>query len=1718
MLSNTHRQLVPVHTQGGGDCAFHAVLGKKNAQGMYVCADIEARRQEVAEKIQTCSSASEIFPSVKEGIEELVRAQQSERVAIELDSQSYPRLSELRKKYNKNDEQFGDLSHQDILKEYADLIATPGIWLLPCELSIIAYACQKTIVYFHDNLQNPQSTFNPEQADARHVYFNGKDHYEAMEVQDRPVYMQQSIIQGDNTHNTLTGSVYHPYDKDGLTRAMHGNIYQLKLLMLFLHQGYKKKYQFFLATEMKAAEKFDDLAFIYRKPGEGEKTIRYIQAKHKQDDNAVISDTDLLSRDNKGEFALAKYFISYQRIRKKHNTQYAQLGEFCIFTNIGFDVDATRDGKRALKLLQAFESVKETDPILDTNTSAAKKYKFKKEFPGKKHLYDTIKQHGDEMGQLAEALADCMKEPERKVDKRKTYFNNAELYAFLTQHNIIDDSTRRVTEDFQTAHNLSPEAEDFKALYDQAATGKSTINNIQDKDIDRFLKHLVFAVNQPNEVKLGEIIAAKLGEAFNLIDSDFIYSDLLRATLDWMKQKNGQQLDHAETGSFFKQMEEKISRLVLIGPTMAYQNKLKEFGIAFNPLKDLTTFLSSQNQLMLYKVSGEVFLSGIQIYQTLFANRYPQDDAYIFVSLNKALRLDKHLLSAFQSAKSQLLVLACPQGIKTEDEKACIATLLGMLAESKKKIILILPQNAAEIDHHILKENAHDAIEASNGFTALTPSSQQKLRDKSIDFQGKATRLAELGLDLNTLIDAEILYALCTQENLSIGQIPDPIPTTYINRKVKAPTYIVDAKCLKEDTPVFVIAGIDETQFKQLASPSSFPLRFRVPEDDVERFKEICAQHSNIPIHHLNWANQQLIWQQSRGSLRHLRAYINTDEKYSEAITLDNQYAVLAAEPGMGKSTFITHWANQLKEKDPQCWVVVIRLLDITKNLKTMALKDNTDITQLLLTDPTPLAQKMFSAYLHSPNKVAILFDGFDEIEPAEREKIIQLLCCLKETAVKQIIVTTRKEHQDVLEDTLSVFAHDLVPFTKDEAQRYIHKIWLSQVDPSKLTDAKSAAVNDYIAGLINALQRSIKDKKEEFITIPLQAALLATAFLEDFQQYYDEESRQIWPLPNSLTLSELYPRFVQAKYAILIQDKLKYNQLDTRPEIEAVLTNRLNQYHERLAFELIFPSLPLSKKVVMPTEIQSLVIRTGMITQFINGKPQFIHRTFAEYFAALFLMRKFLTNPENPLYAPLHSPLIQQIFKASYAVVRDFISTMVKTPQYAHLSVNWDQLCKKNLLPNRNKKLIIEKPEVVSVSPAILQRAEDTWFGCLPDSKAVGQYCQAFLKNNNIEQIESSLDFLQRFMNYAYRINGVHHLGYALQTLILHYMQRCEDEKRPFKQSLIQAFENEKDYEDKYYLPLGLLAVTKAIDNFQKRKQYSITADQVATLLNFNDFAEGRKNPTKDGRITEWVRFLLLLQAFWLDNNPKLNAGINQQIKQAIDTAYVNKGKQKIKQYIDKADADKGLFWLKSHGINCVTTYKALTPAMATAFQKPLPTGQITGIETDYAAKIWRHLLPLLDQMDVNSTNRVNKAALLKMCVDFMQFSLKNEVSWSFTPTLAGLNNLLKYTETVLNGPLNEVLLDIGVSLLYQLNQTGLQILDISDDCLYVLDPKSEFGYELILHHKKSIQGLLLAKAQRSEETFKQKCQKVLKNLAPGKPPTINRRHSQPDVRKGYK
>lgn len=179
----------------------------------------------------------------------------------------------------------------------------------------------------------------------------------------------------------------------GVKTTLHGTIYQLKLLMLFAMKGHNNKYKFRMATEMKAAEDFDDVAFKYNDPILG-LTWRFLQVKHKLDAKIAAKDLLTTTSKNKDHFFLPKYIVSFCKIKDNDLFKDAEPKDFTLITNTDFDFmekDELKEVEKKWNEYLEIENGLEEDTILGYNDFNAKKFRIKSN--AKTDLKEIILQH-----------------------------------------------------------------------------------------------------------------------------------------------------------------------------------------------------------------------------------------------------------------------------------------------------------------------------------------------------------------------------------------------------------------------------------------------------------------------------------------------------------------------------------------------------------------------------------------------------------------------------------------------------------------------------------------------------------------------------------------------------------------------------------------------------------------------------------------------------------------------------------------------------------------------------------------------------------------------------------------------------------------------------------------------------------------------------------------------------------------------------------------------------------------------------------------------------------------------------------------------------------------------------------------------------------------------------------------------------------------------------
>ncbi|KAL1492285.1 hypothetical protein ABEB36_012759 [Hypothenemus hampei] len=371
---------------------------------------------------------------------------------------------------------------------------------------------------------------------------------------------------------------------------------------------------------------------------------------------------------------------------------------------------------------------------------------------------------------------------------------------------------------------------------------ESTLPNdkVADDEIKEFFEKLIFAVGQPNEVDLGEIITKEIGEdsQFNLLNADLVSYSFQGKMLEWFKEKRREKEKegvwlNAESGKeFFDSIERQVNSLMSIGLSLSYSEKLQGYGIRFdikNHLNKLKTFLFNENQIFHIITSEKTILSTINVYSALaelknqnrFA-QYNQDDSYIFMSLKTLLRpkTKKRVMDAFKSKDSHnLLIIDCKSIVlqnQIQEIKELYNNLDDVISNKNKKIIFISSKDNALVNEFVSDSTKYESGVDDNSFRDLTKESQQKLLQREIILQGEQISLNKLIDESNesakNIIDVKTLVQLITNEEIKVGNKPPGISHlegaySELFEEVEIKT-LVDQLFSEELNDVYIISGI----------------------------------------------------------------------------------------------------------------------------------------------------------------------------------------------------------------------------------------------------------------------------------------------------------------------------------------------------------------------------------------------------------------------------------------------------------------------------------------------------------------------------------------------------------------------------------------------------------------------------------------------------------------------------------------------------------------------------------------------------------------------------------------------------------------------------------------------------------------------------------------------------------------------------------------------
>jgi ankyrin repeat protein len=257
----------------------------------------------------------------------------------------------------------------------------------------------------------------------------------------------------------------------------------------------------------------------------------------------------------------------------------------------------------------------------------------------------------------------------------------------------------------------------------------------------------------------------------------------------------------------------------------------------------------------------------------------------------------------------------------------------------------------------------------------------------------------------------------------------------------------------------------------------------------------------------------------------------------------------------------------------------------------------------------------------YEEGKVVLFLDGFDEICPSYKNKISDFLKVLKDSKVQRLYVTTRPYgYLAEMEEELLTFSYTFEELTRADQLKIMTGIWRTQ---NLILDDEVA--NREANKLIDHFKR---------IGIDFNSPLLIKIVAKVFKDSFNSETNSIQINEEELNLAVLYDKFFKHLFhQVHIQEKKPgLHQSKDEPETEDFIDNLYTEaiiLHKNMAFYALFGTVDNFKLMFenefknLPSEIEKIdkaKYKMGIIENIIEGKPKFVHKTFAEYFCALWL------------------------------------------------------------------------------------------------------------------------------------------------------------------------------------------------------------------------------------------------------------------------------------------------------------------------------------------------------------------------------------------------------------------------------------------------------------------------------------------------------------------
>ncbi|PSN40820.1 hypothetical protein C0J52_15297 [Blattella germanica] len=907
--------------------------------------------------------------------------------------------------------------------------------------------------------------------------------------------------------------------------------YEIKLIALLLLRAIQTGKEFYIASNMAAGGKFDDLILWL-----DDHSI-FMQLKHKETPKRIQMNQLAFNKD----FKLSKYLQSFldissqwQEKKELQNCGVFENSVFVLYTNAPISECFTKDFKRSIK-------VGNTELLSLINTG------------GKYVIFEEL-------------------------------FQNLGRYK-----NILNEADQ--TGDFT---NTSEILEVVKALSNAKATEVPHKNKLKELlsevealgDLSRyqtFLSHFYFYADQAPENKLNECIKKDMRTMFG---TDKMFDKLYAGVEKWWKKPK---MNLTEGAQFWQEiLQDSVANVI---------KKDSNLNVKFDETC-LKTIRDSLSRVLFIETSCMHF-TGWKAKESL-GTEFLVDDSILGTRLSEVMALWK------LGAGGEVLIVE-----STSMKEEVIQEFVDLLDSSQEKKLVMISDTLDPLMIKLFEKFGFKCISDNFSFKQLDEQSQLELLRTEVIFQGSSVTLESLADKsfLEEAINEDILVNLLkTDGKLKVGnEIKDEgkyyIPRTLV-RKEFLPKRFVQIRRVH-----FAVSGMSHDELDNLIlrlegdmnefnNISNFTII-----DSFDEYKHLCRKHRNV--HWVHKSSEGFVWKHSSNDIEAVEHLLQERKKIYSSV-------------------------EEILESHQQIF-------------------------------ETQFEQCLFEYQVTNGGNVAVLFDGYDEISPHFSGRVLMLMKDLIDTKIRKIFVTSRPVMRKELEPTFSTLSFSLLPFTSLEQTTFMLKFW----DIPHVLHNSEDRVVQFIESLLECSKKSVVDVFQ--IGIPLETVLLATVFRNDAWDYYRTGKNR---LPRRLRVLDLYSKFIDHNFEfycrkfgveptnIMVIDRSELQKANLEKDLMAcALVTLLDDDSHILWHPEYRELLEINNKFI--AKCNAGLERLGIVTEVVNNKAVFLHRTFAEYFAGLWLS----TNIVN------RSKFCKKVY-TRYPSICSFCDRFLAEEHELHLSV----------------------------------------------------------------------------------------------------------------------------------------------------------------------------------------------------------------------------------------------------------------------------------------------------------------------------------------------------------------------------------------------------------------------------------------------------------------